>query len=278
MGCPSHRPQSGRGQCDGELASGGPGRFQRLLKMVGGDFTKGRHTALRPHGEGGPGGWSGSGGCLPNCAARSRGGLGLAARPPMRATRRRRVAAVPGAPSRSRPAATRRGGSAHCPRSRRLRQDWHGPQRLNLAQPEQALWCSTDQLRHTGRGSGRTDRGSSECARAGAYGVKCRSTRERAGWARRPAVSVSRSPLVHPGAEADRAAVAVRRAGSGGCEGVEPGGEVGVGGGQVGAGGGQGRDEGGGVVVGEGRVELAERTAGGGREVGECGDLAGQAT
>ncbi len=47
-----------------------------------------------------------------------------------------------------------------------------------------------------------------------------------------------------------------------GSEGVEPGSEVGVGGGQVGAGGGQGGDEVSGIVVGEGRVELAERAVG----------------
>lgn len=50
-----------------------------------------------------------------------------------------------------------------------------------------------------------------------------------------------------------------------------------MGGGQVGAGGGQGGDEVGGVVVGEGRVELMERAAGGGGKVGEGGDLAGEA-
>ncbi|GAA2076147.1 Tn3 family transposase [Actinomadura alba] len=69
----------------------------------------------------------------------------------------------------------------------------------------------------------------------------------------------------------------LRRAGSGRCEGVEPGGEVGVGGGQVRAGGGQGGDEVGGIVVGEGRVELADRAAGVGGKVRECGDLAGEA-
>ncbi len=41
-------------QCDGELVSGGAGHLQRLLKMVGGDFAKGRHAGLRPRGEGGP--------------------------------------------------------------------------------------------------------------------------------------------------------------------------------------------------------------------------------
>lgn len=50
-----------------------------------------------------------------------------------------------------------------------------------------------------------------------------------------------------------------------------------MGGGQVGAGGVEGVDEVGGVVVGEGRVELVERVAGGGGEVGEGGDLAGDA-
>lgn len=42
----------------------------------------------------------------------------------------------------------------------------------------------------------------------------------------------------------------------------------------MGAGGVEGVDEVGGVVVGEGRVELVERVAGGGGEVGEGGDLA----
>lgn len=50
-----------------------------------------------------------------------------------------------------------------------------------------------------------------------------------------------------------------------------------MGSGQVRAGGVEGVDEVGGVVVGEGRVELVEQSAGGGGEVGEGGDLAGDA-
>lgn len=45
----------------------------------------------------------------------------------------------------------------------------------------------------------------------------------------------------------------------------------------MGAGGVQGADEGGGIVLGAGRVELADAAAGGGREFGEGGDLAGDA-
>ncbi|CAM5392294.1 hypothetical protein SCYAM73S_06701 [Streptomyces cyaneofuscatus] len=64
---------------------------------------------------------------------------------------------------------------------------------------------------------------------------------------------------------------------SGVCEGVKLVGEVGVGCGQVGAGGDERGDDVGGIVVGEGRVELADRSVGGGGQVGECGDLAGEA-
>jgi len=60
-------------------------------------------------------------------------------------------------------------------------------------------------------------------------------------------------------------------------EGVELGGEVGVGGCQVGAGGFERVEEIGRVVLGEGRMELAEWATGGGGQVGQSGDLAGDA-
>lgn len=67
------------------------------------------------------------------------------------------------------------------------------------------------------------------------------------------------------------------RVGSGAREGVDLCSEVGVGGGQVGAGVVEGADEFGGVVVGKGRMKLAEGSASRGGQVGERGDLTGDA-
>ncbi|MFE5520958.1 hypothetical protein ACFQ9Q_25010 [Streptomyces virginiae] len=59
--------------------------------------------------------------------------------------------------------------------------------------------------------------------------------------------------------------------------GVDTSGEVGVLGTQVGPSAGQGLDEAGGVVAGEGRVQLVDRRPGVGGQPGEQGDLTGQA-